>query len=114
MTNHLEEDFEPTRLTLEMLQELGFEKISYIDEDTNLEMFHYELPLSKSIYVDMFLTTNANDEDDFPVVRFCGVNEYKFIYAEPLIVLLSILQASCVVEGFTITEQFKKNEDESK
>lgn len=102
---------ELTRLTPEMLPEMGFQKISYIDEDTNQEMFHYELPLSKTGYTDFLLITNPNDDTDFPVVRFCGVSEYEILHVEPLVLLMNLLQSVCVVEGFQLDKQFIDHEE---
>jgi hypothetical protein len=100
------------RLSPELLKEFGFEKIGYIDEDSGLEKFHYELPLSKSTYCDFLLLSNANDEPDFPVVQFCGIDEYEFHYAEPLVLLMNILQSVCVVEGLQIDKQSNNKSDE--
>ena len=96
---------ELTRLTPEMFPEMGFKKVGYTDEDSGKEVFHYELPLSKSSYQDFILITNPNDDEDFPVVQFCGVNEYEIRDLEPLVVLLNLLQSLCVVEGFVLDKQ---------
>jgi hypothetical protein len=95
-----------TRLTPELLEEFGFQKVGYTDEDTGKHVFHYELPLSKSTYCDFILLSNPNDEEEFPIVQFCGVDEYEFRHAEPLVLLMNILQSTCVVDGFQIDEQF--------
>jgi hypothetical protein len=97
---------ELTRLIPEMLPEMGFKKISYIDEDTNKEVFHYELPLSKTTYQDFVLISNPNDEEDFPVIQFCGVDEYEIKHVEPLVLLINLLQSCCVVDEFVIDKQF--------
>jgi hypothetical protein len=101
-----------TRLSPELLTEFGFEKIGYIDEDSGIEKFHYELPLSKTTYCDFLLLSNANDEPDFPIVQFCGVDEYEFHHAEPLVLLMNILQSVCVVEGLQIDQQFNNKPNE--
>lgn len=103
------------RLTEEMLLDFGFSKVSYIQEETGKEFYHFELPLTrKNDYGDLLLISNANDEVDFPVVQLFGADEYEFLFAEPIILLMNILQSNCVVEGFLIDQQFTngvKNEN---
>jgi hypothetical protein len=102
---------ELTRLTPEILLGVGFRKVSYRDEETDKEVFHFELPLSKSSYCDFVLITNASDEEEFPVVRFCGVSEYEILHVEPLIVLMNLLQSLCIVEDFKLDQQFKSDDE---
>ena len=102
------------RLTEEMLEGFGFLKIAYTQEETGKEFYHYELPLTQvSDYSDLCLITNASDEDDFPVVQLFGASEYEFHFAEPIIVLMNILQSNCVVEGFQLDKQFTQKDDET-
>ena len=98
------------RLTPEILEDIGFRKMSYTQEETGHEFFHYELPLSQhNTYADLLLITNSNDEPDFPVVQLFGAFEYEFLFVEPIVVLMNILQSNCVVEGFQLDQQFKKD-----
>lgn len=100
------------RITEEMLIDFGFRKIAYTQEETGKEFYHYELPLTAdSSHGDLLLITNANDEDDFPIVQLFGANEYEFMFAEPIIVLMNILQSNCVVEGFQLDKQFNNQAD---
>ena len=105
------------RLTEEMLLDFGFSKVSYIEEETGKEFYHLELPLTrKNNYGDLLLISNANDEADFPVLQLFGANEYEFLFAEPIILLMNILQSNCIVEGFKLDEQFTngvKNEKDN-
>lgn len=98
------------RITEEMLQGFGFRKIGYTQEETGKEFYHYELPLTQANdYSDLLLITNASDEDDFPIVQLFGANEYEFLYAEPIILFMNILQSNCVVEGFHLDNQFNES-----
>lgn len=100
------------RITEEMLEGFGFRKVAYTQEETGREFYHYELPLTQhNDYSDLLLITNASDEDDFPIVQLFGANEYEFLYAEPILVLMNILQSNCVVEGFQLDQQFNNQED---
>lgn len=100
------------RITEEMLEGFGFRKIAYTQEETGKEFYHYELPLTAdSSHGDLLLITNASDEDDFPIVQLFGANEYEFMFAEPIIVLMNILQSNCVVEGFQLDKQFNNEAD---
>lgn len=99
------------RITEEILQDFGFRKIAYTQEETGKEFYHYELPLTESNnYSDLLLITNASDELDFPIVQLFGADEYEFLFAEPIIVLMNILQSNCIVEGFQLDQQFKTDE----
>lgn len=102
------------RITEEILTDFGFKKISYINE-LEKECYHYELPLTRNNnYSDLLLITNSNDEEDFPVVQLFGADEYEFLFAEPIILLMNILQANCVVEDFVLDQQFNQPDDEEK
>lgn len=96
-----------TKLTPELLTEFGFKKVESTDEETGKEFFHFELPLSKSTYLDFVLLTNMSDEPDFPIVRFCGVDEYEFREAEPIVLMMNLLQHSCVDPNFQLDQQFE-------
>ena len=92
------------RLTEEILSDLGFKKVSYTDEDK--EYYHYELSLTRNNnYGDLLLITNASDEEDFPIVKLFGADEYDFLFAEPIVVLMNILQANCIVPDFILDQQ---------
>ena len=102
------------RITEEMLTDFGFLKISYTQEETGKEFYHYELPLTQvNNYSDLCLITNASDEDDFPIVQLFGASEYEFMFAEPIILLMNILQSNCVVDGFQLDKQFTQQDDET-
>lgn len=102
------------RLTPEILEEIGFKKDSYVNEETNQEYYHYELPLTRqNDYTEFLLITNASDEPDFPIVQFFGVDEYEIKHVEPLVLLMNLLQSVCVVEDFKLDEQFKNKNDEN-
>lgn len=102
------------RITEEMLTDFGFLKIAYTQEETGKEFYHYELPLTQvNNYSDLCLITNASDEDDFPIVQLFGASEYEFMFAEPIILLMNILQSNCVVDGFQLDKQFTQQDDET-
>jgi hypothetical protein len=99
------------RITEEILEAFGFLKRGYTDEDSGKTFYHYELPLVReNKYSDLLLITNASDEEDYPIVQLYGADEYEFLYAEPIYMLMNILQSNCVVEGFQLDQQFTKNE----
>lgn len=108
----MEEKLELHRLTSEMIEDMGFNKIEYFDEETGKQFYHFELPLTRSNeYGDLLLISNASDEADFPIIQIFGANEYEIHHAEPLIVLLNLLQSVCVVEDFKLDQQFRKDEE---
>jgi len=101
------------RITEEILKAFGFLKRGYKDDESGKSFYHYELPLTKeSKYSDLLLITNASDELDFPIVQLFGADEYEFMFAEPIFMLMNILQSNCIVEGFQLDQQFKTDEEQ--
>ena len=99
------------RITEEILQGFGFQKCEYKDEETGKYFYHYELPLTgDNRYSDLLLISNTSDDLDFPIVQLFGANEYEFMFAEPIFMLMNILQSNCIVEGFQLDQQFKTDE----
>lgn len=92
------------RLNEEMLINLGFQKENTfitVGRDKT-KTYRYVLNLCHDSSEDFKLSTNFYHEHNFPEVTINNVETYEFLYAEPLIILLNILQSNCVIENFKI------------
>lgn len=92
------------RLNEEMLINLGFKKQNAVItvERDKIKTYRYVLNLCHKSDESFKLTTNFYHEHNFPEVIINNIDTYEFLYAEPLIVFLNILQSNCVVENFKI------------
>jgi hypothetical protein len=80
------------RITEEFLKALNFEKVLVTKEQSgNKEDYHYYI-LDLAEDKGLTLISNASDEENFPTLHFMDVPDYKFTTAEPIIVLLNILE----------------------
>ena len=88
------------RLTEEMLNNMGFKKMKFKSSE-GLTLYCWKLDIAADVE-DFYLVTNSSQESNFPVVHFSNTDTYEFQFAEPLIVLLNILQSNCQIEEFKI------------
>jgi len=88
------------RITEDMLEDLGFKKHP-INDPIEGKTFIWGLNITAETE-DFYLITNTPESKNYPAVRFNFTDTYEFLYVEPIIVLLNILQSNCTFEDFKI------------
>lgn len=83
----------------DLLLGIGFKKVIITKEESGNEkdFYYYIYKISRDVHCDFSFISGESDASDFLTIKLLEVPDFEFVTAEPLIVMLNILEDNRVL-----------------